>query len=125
MRSFNVRPLNKYDNYNNYFTYPIRVQKSEDGFYIYISLPKKERLEPRYCIDTLVNDYLSLNIHSANDMPQKAYEIPLGHKAYLTIRPNIISTDNGLIENYYKYQRKCIAVTENDLKFFKKYSQVN
>lgn len=71
---------------------------------------------------------LQVQIHSSGSVPQLkkySYQIPAGYSVHLTVRPNIMTTDKSLIENHSKDQRKCVAEHENDLVFFRKYSQSN
>lgn len=71
---------------------------------------------------------LKIHIHSAEEFPRVKkffYHIPFDHDVRLMIRPNMIWTEESLIKDYNKKQRKCMSEEEQSLVFFKKYSQSN
>lgn len=71
---------------------------------------------------------LKVHIHSRDDLPRFRkifFYVPINQHGHFIIRPNIVETDEGLIRNYNKNQRKCVAEHENDLIYFKRYTQSN
>lgn len=104
-------------------TYPFRVQNSAENFKIHLFIPRNYQ-------DVMCGKIngLKVHIHSGDDMARfkkSFYYIPLNQHVRLIVRPDIIETDDSLIRNYDKNQRKCVAEHENDLIFFKKYTQSN
>lgn len=130
---FTLQDTETYSGVLSHYTevqHPYRMKKSGQGLRIKLTLDLTRRYKDYHCRKDFVfpRNCLILIVHSAEDVPQvknSFHSIPLNHMARLTVTPNIIKTDPLVIENYSKYQRKCVAEHENHLKFFKIYSQSN
>lgn len=57
-------------------------------------------------------------------VPRDFIQIPMGQSIYISIRPNMITTSNGL-RRYSPRERGCLFKAERQLRFFKSYSQRN
>lgn len=114
------------EDYSRNITYPYHVRSAKENFDLNIPIHKNQT-ETKNCPNKFQG--LKIFIHPGDEMIEqninKYYYVPLNHDARLTIRPNIVKTDQSLIENYDKNQRKCIAENDLKLKFFKKYTQSN
>lgn len=105
-------------------SYPYKMPNSGKGLELRMLVPKTEN-------DYLCSDWLEgfkIWIHSGEDIPRikkHFYHIPFDHDVRIAIRPNLMMTSPGLVENYSQKQRKCIAGNEHNLLFFQKYTQRN
>lgn len=115
-------------------TYPYRLQASGVGLMVSITLQirENERFQKQNCKSSGVEMFpmkgLKVHIHLADDVPQmknKFHQISYDNLVHFTVIPNTIVTDDNLINNYDKLKRKCVAEHENELVFFKKYTQSN
>lgn len=57
-------------------------------------------------------------------LPSDFIQIPIEHEIYISIKPNMITTSNGL-RKYSPEKRRCFFRAERHLLFFKSYSQQN
>ena len=55
--------------------------------------------------------------------PQDFVFIPIEQEIYISVKPNVITTSNGL-RNYSPHERGCFFRSEHHLRFFKSYSQL-
>lgn len=111
-------------------SYPIYVKNAVANFLqIFIRLPHRD-------IDSLCNtphdkNHLVLSIRSAEEqLTRNVFRIPLdgllGRDVKISVRPNKLTTNQYLIDRTSKDERKCVdGVKENDLTFFRRYSQQN
>lgn len=111
-------------------SFPYRIQNSGYGFKMLIVFTQKVSTQScrMHIEQLLLGEGIKVHIHAGGDVPQmKRYfhTVPFDHIVHMTVRPNIITTDENLIANYNKNQRKCVAQHENDLVFFRKYTQSN
>lgn len=73
-------------------------------------------------------DGFKMHIHSSIEVAhvkKHFIHIPYDHDVQITVIPRIMSTTQNVIDNYRPTQRKSIDQRENDLEFFKTYSQAN
>lgn len=106
-------------------TYPYRLLNSGKGLEFAIQWFSNDDVEI-LCADIV--EGFKIHIHSAAQVPRLKkhfYHVPLNHDVRLMVRPNLMTTDKDLIENYNSTQRKCIADNEHNLVFFKAYTQTN
>lgn len=57
-------------------------------------------------------------------VPRDFIQIPMGQAIYISIKPNMITTSNGL-RKYSPQERGCLFKAERQLRFFNSYSQRN
>ena len=68
-----------------------------------------------------------ITLHTPGEIPRVSkdyFRIPLGQEVVVSVKPNMITTSDGLIE-YAPKRRQCFFNDEKFLKFFKIYSQSN
>lgn len=67
----------------------------------------------------------SFFVHAPDELPsfeKNVLLIPSEHDAYISIRPEIVTTSNGL-RSYLPHARGCYFESERQLRFFRSYSQ--
>lgn len=104
-------------------TYPFKLPNAAAKFSLKIWIPKS--VGSVHCAKL---SGLKIAIHSGSDMPRfdrNVYYFPLNHIGEFYIHPNVVETDESLIENYDPKQRKCVADNDKALTYFKKYTQSN
>lgn len=106
--------------------YPYRMKNSGIGLTMVLKVPIVKNTYNGQCENNF--DGFKMLIHSIDVTPhmrKNFIHIPYDHDVRITIRPNIITTTKDVINNYKPNARGCITDDENQLKFFKKYSQNN
>lgn len=110
----------------NTFTYPYRMKNSGIGLKMKLTVPLNKSKFDGQCRNNF--DGFKMQIHSAEEVPHMKkhfIHIPYDHDIQITVNPKIVNTVQNLIDNYGPKQRKCINDNENQLMFFKKYTQQN
>lgn len=110
------------------FTQPFRMERARQRFVIDSKVPKREIGIKGICFNPWAESSVAIFVHPAEEMPDLSkfhYFIPWGWQGHISLRANIMSTDEDVIESYKKDERKCIAESENELKFFRTYTQSN
>lgn len=132
LSTFNVSHW-KYTDYSGngskvlkHISYPYRLLNAGTGLELSMWLPETENHFDPMC-DGLIEG-LKVQVHSAEEVPRLDnffYHIPFDHDVRITVRPNLMITMPNVIKSHSQEQRKCIAQDENNLQFFKKYTQKN
>lgn len=105
-------------------TYPFRVMGSGAKAGIYIKLKMLKRNNDNFCKNT---NGFRLVLHTPDEMPQPRslyYQIPLKTMTVMAIQPRVMSTSDDM-KKYRPEDRQCSYDDENQLKYFKQYSQRN
>lgn len=78
-----------------------------------------------YKTDTNFPPSFYISLHAPDEIPQMGnslFFVPTEHDVYISIRPETITTSNGLLP-YLPHDRGCYFESERPLRFFRPYSQ--
>lgn len=110
---------------NNASAYPRRVlgTGTAAGLIVVLKLPE---VDFDYICRGPVQGFKVL-LHIPGEIPKiskKYYRVPMHQEVVVTVKPNMITTSDGLID-YPPNKRQCFFENEGNLKFFKVYTQNN